>query len=110
MTVDTPNMVEEERRAPHGPTWPWALGSLLLVALVLVAMVGGRALVSRSQQGQQQVSAPKVPPIPVAAIAHPEGGAQAIALDQSAGRLAVLTSNKETPSCPPVGACPAPAP
>src|SRR5262249_19149470 len=28
-----------EGRAPHGPTWPWALGSLLLVALVLVAML-----------------------------------------------------------------------
>lgn len=76
---------------------------------MLVAMLAGRALVSRSQQGQQRVAAPTVPPLTVAAIAQPAGGAQLLALDQDAGRLAVLTSREEMPSCPPIGTCPAPA-
>ncbi|HEV8190705.1 MAG TPA: hypothetical protein VGP82_04365, partial [Ktedonobacterales bacterium] len=94
---------------PQGPTWPWALGSLLLVLLVLVTMLAGRVLVSRAQQGQERVPAPTVPLFAVAAVAHPVDGAQLLALDQDAGRLAVLTSREETPPCPPVGTCPAPA-
>jgi hypothetical protein len=109
MTSEAPHASERSGRAPHGPTWPWALGSLLLVALVLVVMLAGRALVSRAQQGQQRIPAPSAPPLGVAAVAHPAGGVQLLGLDQDAGRLAVLTSREEPASCPPVGACPAPA-
>lgn len=109
MPPDPTHPSEERSRASHGPTWPWALGSLLLVGFVLVAMLAGRAVVSRAQQAKARVPAPAVPPLAVAAVAHPAGGVQLLALDDAAGRLAVLTSRVESPPCPPVGACPAPA-
>src|SRR6185437_8059783 len=87
-----------QSRAQHGPTWPWALGSLLLVGVVLAAMLAGHAVVSRAQQSEALVPAPSVPPLAVAAVAHPAGGVQLLALDQDAGRLAVLTSGAESPS------------
>jgi hypothetical protein len=110
MVADPSQTTEGRGRARRGPTWPWALGSSLFVLLVLVAMLAGRAVVSRTQQVQARVAAPSVPPLQVAAVAHPAGGAQLLALDEQTGRLAALTSREDASSCPPVGTCPAPAP
>src|SRR5215467_13986365 len=110
MTFTDPSYVSAARsRVQQGPTWPWALGSLLVVCLVFAAMLVGRALVSRTQEGAARVAAPNEPLLAIVGVAHPAGGVQLLALDDTAGRLAVLTTRVESPACPPTGACPASA-
>jgi len=91
-------------------TWPWAVAALSLVALIVL---GAAFVQRRNAAGLRAVAivpAPSLPPMTVAAIARPEGGAALFALDPAAGRLVALAGPSDA-ECPPVGACPpSPAP
>ncbi|HLJ80419.1 MAG TPA: hypothetical protein VKT52_02960, partial [Ktedonobacterales bacterium] len=89
-------------------TWPWALGSIAVVVLVLGATLAGHAVISGRHAPPLTVAAPSLPPLAVAAATPPAISAQLTALDASAGHLVALTTAGE-PACPPDAACP-PAP
>ena len=89
-------------------TWPWAIGSIVAVVLVLGATLAGHAVVSSRHAPPLTVAAPSLPPLAVAAATPPAISAQLVALDASAGHLVALTTTGQ-PACPPDAACP-PAP
>jgi hypothetical protein len=90
-------------------SWPWALGSIGVVLVILVGAFVGRYLIQAAQQ-PPIVAAPVTPPLPVVAVTSPHIGYQLTALDTDSGHLVALASGA-APDCPPppVGACP-PAP
>jgi|GEM_PF-1672939 len=85
-------------------TWPWAVGSILAVALVIVATFGGRYLASHATRIPQAPAQP-VAPLNVMAVVRPQVGAAAFAIDPLAHHLVALANPSEV-TCPPVGACP----
>ncbi|MGZ6362076.1 MAG: YncE family protein, partial [Ktedonobacterales bacterium] len=91
-------------------SWPWALGSIGAVLIVLVGAFIGRHLIQAAQQ-PPIVAAPATPPLPVVAVTSPHSGYQLTALDTAAGHLVALASDA-APDCPPppVGACPSAPP
>src|SRR5215469_1537671 len=81
--------------AGPGPsrTWPWAVGSIAAVVIVLGATLLGHALVSGRHVPPLAVAAPAVPPLAVVAATSPAISAQLVALDASAGHLVALTTS-----------------
>lgn len=94
--------------SPQPPTWPWALGTALVVAAVLLAALSVRHVVAGTRAAAKSVPAPSVPAAAVAGATPPGTYIRLAALDSSAGHLVALTSAAQ-PQCPPNGACP-PAP
>ena len=90
----------------HGRTWPWAVGSIASVVLVLGATLIGHAIVSSRHAPPLTVAAPSLPPLSVVASTPSGLSAQLVALDGAANHLVALTT-RAAPVCPPVGACPA---
>ncbi|HEX8032801.1 MAG TPA: hypothetical protein VF510_03090 [Ktedonobacterales bacterium] len=90
--------------------WPWALGSIGVVLVILVGAFIGRHLIQTAQQ-PPIVAAPAIPPLPVVAVTSPHIGYQLTALDTASGHLVALASDA-APDCPPppVGACPSAQP
>lgn len=90
-------------------SWPWALGSISIVLVILLGAFIGRRLILTAQQ-PPIVSAPTTPPLPVVAVTSPHTGYQLTALDSSSSHLVALAS-AAAPDCPPppAGDCP-PAP
>ncbi len=86
-------------------TWPWAVGSVLAVVVLLGGTFAAHTLVSHARKAALSVSAPAVPPMAVAAVARPEAGATLLADDAAAGHLVTLAV-PSTAVCPPVGSCP----
>lgn len=106
-----------QQRAGRGNTasparlrsWPWALGSIAVVLIILTGAFIGRHLIQAAQQ-PPIVAAPTTPPLPVVAVTSPHVAYQLTALDASSGHLVALASDAAL-DCPPpgAGACP-PAP
>jgi len=93
----------------RGPVWPWAVATVVLVTLVVVATFVGRFIITSAQQAELGRPAPSVPPMRVTAIIQPQAGAALYAVDGGLGRLVALARSSDT-TCPPVGLCPTPAP
>lgn len=92
-------------RRPRLP-WPWAMGSVGAVVLVLAATLLTHAVVLHVQSAALVVPAPGTPLLQVSAMTRPDGGARLIAFDSSAGVfdvLAAATANQPTTpqGCPP---------
>jgi hypothetical protein len=94
--------VEQSGRAL--PTWIWALGT----ALVVVVLVAGAVVSHRAVAGARLAAAyappPAVPPAAVTAVLRPESGAAFVAPTGVPGQLALLAEPLE-PSCAPTGVC-----
>lgn len=90
----------------HRATWPWAVGSVLVVAIVLMTTLVARHVIAGTRHAAQTVPAPSLPPAAVAGTTPADVYIQLAALDASAGHLVALTSAAR-PQCPPVGNCPA---
>ncbi|HLZ25220.1 MAG TPA: hypothetical protein VKQ30_24130 [Ktedonobacterales bacterium] len=95
-------------RSDRGRTWPWAVGSIVVVVLVLGATLLGHTIVSGRHRSPVTVSPPPLPPLDVVGATPAGTSAQLVALDANAGHLVALTAPGE-PVCPPNAACP-PAP
>lgn len=72
--------------------WPWALGSVAAVCLVLAATLLTHAAVEHARSEAYTVPAPSTPLLQVDAITRPEGGARLVALDANAGVVDVLAA------------------
>ena len=94
--------------ASRRPAWPWALGTLIVVAGVLLGALGAHHIVAGRRAAANVVRAPAVPAAMVTGATPPTMYAQVAALDAPAGHLVALTSATR-PQCPPASACP-PAP
>ena len=90
----------------HRATWPWAVGSVLVVAIVLITTLVARQVIAGTRHAAQTVPALALPPAAVASATPADVYIQLAALDASAGHLVALTSATR-PQCPPVGNCPA---
>lgn len=99
-TVRDPSRVVTQR-----PAWPWAIASILVVALVLGGILAAHAVVV-AKTPPTVFAPPALPPLDAIAVAHPEAGAALVALDAGNGHLIALAAPREL-TCPPVGACPA---
>lgn len=88
--------------------WPWALGTVLVVAVVLLTALGARHVIAGTRAATRVVAAPATPAAAVAGATPLSMHAQLVALDASAGHIVALTSATQ-PQCPPASACP-PAP
>lgn len=86
-------------------TWPWAVGTVLVVAVVLITTLAARQVIAGTRHAAQTVPAPALPPTAVAGATPANVYVQLAALDAPAGHLAALTSATR-PQCPPVGSCP----
>lgn len=85
--------------------WPWALGSIIAVLLILGAALTTHAMVQRAREAAFALPAPAAPLLTVRAITRPEGGAKLVALDAHAGTLGVLAVAPATRGMAPQG-CP----
>lgn len=92
----------------RAPVWPWALGTVLVVAAVLLTALGVRHVVAGQRAAMRVVAAPAAPAAAVVAATPLTTHVQLVALDASAGHIVALTSATQ-PQCPPATACP-PAP
>ncbi|MEO7001502.1 MAG: hypothetical protein ABI068_06850 [Ktedonobacterales bacterium] len=117
-TATPPAALTATPSTPRRPrSWLWATGSILAVALVIVATLAGRAVISHARQAAQVVpaqtiqmqtqtsSAKVVPPLPVTTVIRPGAGVALFGVDAHEGHLMALTYAHEA-NCPPVGACP----
>lgn len=97
-------------RAKRPPSWPWALGSIASVLVILVGAFIGRHLIQTAQQ-PPIVSAPTTQPLSVVAVTSPHTSYQLSALDAASGHLVALASDAAL-DCPPpaVGDCPSAPP
>lgn len=91
-------------QSPRRKTWPWAVGSVLAVALVLAATLIGRSIAASHRAANYLVAAPRQPLMTVSG-ATPAGRALRLtALDPKSGNLLALTSAPPS-DCPPGVAC-----
>jgi len=102
----SPATPAKSRGANRRRTWPWALGSTLATLAILLATFAGHYALAHKRQAAQVVAAQTLPPLTVAAVAHPQAGAALFAVDPTAHHLVALTYPTEV-VCPPTGACPA---
>lgn len=72
---------------------------------VVLATFAGHYTLAHKRQAAEVVAAQTLPPLAVAAVAHPQAGAALFAVDSAARRLVALTYPTEV-VCPPIGACP----
>lgn len=86
--------------------WPWALGSIAVVLLVLGSAALGRHVISGARQ-TPTVAAPAHPPLTLLAVTTPDRSYETFALDAEVGHIVALAAPPE-PTCPPVAACPPP--
>lgn len=87
-------------------TWPWAVGTVLVVAVVIIAALGARHVIAGTRHAALAVPAPALPMAEVAGATPANTYVQLLALDASAGHLVALSSATQ-PQCSPVGPCPA---
>jgi hypothetical protein len=91
-----------------GSVWPWAVTTVALVTLIVVATFLGRLITTNAQRAELGVAAPPYPPMRVTAIVQPGAGAALFAVDSGAGKLVALARPSDV-TCPPIGLCPTPA-
>ena len=85
-------------------TWVFALGSVLVVALLVgSAYIAHHSVVNT--RGTPPVAAPAAAPLDVIAATKPGPSYELIADDESAGHIVALSSTGQ-PICPPIGFCP----
>lgn len=85
--------------------WPWAVGSVAAVVVVLVATLLTHAVVLHVQSAALVVPAPATPYLQVSAMVRPDGGARLVALDADAGVVDVLAAAQPNQPITPQG-CP----
>lgn len=109
MTVAAPPNPTHTPQQRPGRSWPWALGALLVVALVWGGSYAGHQIVAARNLAAARVPAPTYPPAPITSVLRPEAGATLVAALGASGRMVLLAGPRE-PACPPTGACPATPP
>ncbi|HEV7127492.1 MAG TPA: hypothetical protein VGN32_08615 [Ktedonobacterales bacterium] len=101
MTLAPPPVAAAARRSR---TWLWALGTILVVALVWGGAYTAHHLVASRVLASARLPAPASPPAAIAAVLRPEAGAAFVAAVGESGELVLLAGPQE-PACPPSGAC-----
>lgn len=85
--------------------WPWAIGSVAVVVLVLVTTLVAHTVVLRASEAALVIPAPSTPFLQVTALVRPDGGARLVAMDASAGVVDVLAARSSAQATTPQG-CP----
>src|SRR5579859_3478517 len=95
--------------SPHKrPVWPWAVGSILIPLVIVVATLAGARFVSRERLAAMVAPAPKLPPLRVAGAIQPPMGVALWALASLHGDPTTLiyTTSAAPSACLPGAACP----
>lgn len=88
----------------RGKTWPWAVGSVLAVMVVLAATLIGRQIAASHRAAGYLVAAPTQPTMSVSGATPADRALRLTALDPQSGDLLALTS-APLRDCPPTIAC-----
>ncbi len=85
-------------------SWAWAVGTFLVVALVMAGAYAGHRYVAAARLAAAHVAAPATPPPGVVDALRPGAGAAFAAQVGVGGRLVLLSGAQERP-CPLTGPC-----
>ncbi|HEX6121957.1 MAG TPA: hypothetical protein VFY89_02300 [Ktedonobacterales bacterium] len=103
-----PPVTTHPRLLTRGPVRWWAIGAVLAVALVLLAAISARFLVTQARQAANRMPAPAWPLLRPLALAPSPPGMRARAVAVAGGRAVVLFTS-DPPPCPAGARCPTPA-
>lgn len=104
-----PNTTQTAPLQRPGRSWLWALGALVVVALVWGGTYAAHRVVAARTLAAAHTSTPRYPPATLLSVLRPEDGARFIVPLGDSGKFVLLAGPREQ-SCPPSGACSAASP